>query len=155
MLYGAEREAFTPGRSMLVTRLAGVLVGPMICFDAEFPEPARALARAGAELFVTASANMDPYREDHELATRARALDNRTPHAYANMVGAVGALRFCGGSRCIDRDGRVIAELPPAGEAVIAATMALGPPDDGSVDYLRCLPDDLDAVVATARAPRQ
>ena len=45
-------------------------VGPLICFDIEFPEPARELAAAGAELLVTASANMAPFGPDHEVATR-------------------------------------------------------------------------------------
>ena len=59
-LFGAESRAFTPGDEQVVVPLAGALVAPLICFDIEFPEPARAVARAGAGLLVTASANMAP-----------------------------------------------------------------------------------------------
>ena len=52
------------------------------------PEPARALAVAGAELLVTAAANMEPFDGDHALAARARALDNRLPHLYVNRAAA-------------------------------------------------------------------
>ena len=51
----------------------------------------RALALAGAELLVTASANMEPFGPDHEIATRARALENRLPHVYVNAIGTIRA----------------------------------------------------------------
>src|SRR5947209_1236399 len=72
-LFGAERDGFQPGAALRIVRLAGVAVAPLICFDAEFPEPVRALAAGGAELLVTASANMGPFAAEHEVATRARA----------------------------------------------------------------------------------
>src|SRR6266511_2845004 len=40
-LFGAEQQAFEPGEGLMVVELAGKRVGPLICFDAEFPEPAR------------------------------------------------------------------------------------------------------------------
>ncbi len=98
-LYAGEREVFRPGRELRIVTLAGIAVAPLICFDVEFPEPVRALALAGAELLVTASANMEPFGPDHELATRARALENRLPHLYANAVGTIGRLSFVGLSR--------------------------------------------------------
>ena len=88
-LYAGERKVFRPGRELRLVRLAGVAVAPLICFDVEFPEPVRALALAGAELLVTASANMEPFGPDHEIATRARALENRLPHLYANAIGTI------------------------------------------------------------------
>jgi predicted amidohydrolase len=109
-LFGdAEQHAFLAGDELVVVRLAGQLVAPLICFDIEFPEPARLLARAGAELLVTIAANMYPYGPDHQLATRARALDNRRPHVYVNQVGSHRGLRFVGGSAAIDAGGRVLA----------------------------------------------
>src|SRR3712207_4675431 len=59
-LFGAERDAFVPGGELLVVDAGGYKVGLMICFDVEFPEVARSLARAGADLLVTVSANMEP-----------------------------------------------------------------------------------------------
>ncbi len=155
-LFGdAEQRAFVPGDELVVVRLAGRLVAPLICFDVEFPEPARLLARAGAELLVTIAANMHPYGPDHELATRARALDNRRPHLYVNQVGSHRGLTFVGGSAAIDASGQVVAgagsepgllevDLPIGSSAV---------PDE--IDYLLHARTDLTVrVPATISAQR-
>jgi predicted amidohydrolase len=136
-LFGAEAEAFTAGDEQLVVPLAGVLVAPLICFDIEFPEPARAAARAGAELLVTPSANMEPYWADHELASRARALDNRLGHLYANRVGSEGSHRFVGGSRAVAPDGGVLIEASQDQEELLVAAVGRPQAPDVNVDYLR------------------
>jgi predicted amidohydrolase len=125
-LFGSEPDAFQAGDEHRVVRLAGLDVGPLICFDVEFPEPARELAAAGAELLVTASANMAPFGPDHEVATRARALENRLPHLYTNGVGAIGGLRLVGGSRSVDASGVVLAEAGSDEEALLVVPIAQG-----------------------------
>jgi predicted amidohydrolase len=125
-LFGSEPDAFQAGDEHRVIRLAGLDVGPLICFDVEFPEPARELAAAGAELLVTASANMAPFGPDHEVATRARALENRLPHLYTNGVGAIGGLRLVGGSRSVDASGVVLAEAGSGEEALLVVPIAQG-----------------------------
>jgi predicted amidohydrolase len=125
-LFGTEPAAFRAGDEQRVFRLCGLDVGPLICFDIEFPEPARELAAAGAELLVTASANMAPFGPDHEAATRARALENRLPHLYANGVGAIGGLRLVGGSRCVDSSGVVVADAGSDEEALLVVPVAQG-----------------------------
>ena len=61
-------------------------MGPMICFDVEFPEVARTLARRGADVLVTISANMEPLGPDHDTAASARALENGLPHLYVTWL---------------------------------------------------------------------
>ena len=146
-LYAGERKVFRPGRELRLVRLAGVAVAPLICFDIEFPEPVRALAVAGAELLVTASANMEPFAVDHELATRARALENRLPHLYANAVGTIGRLRFVGLSRSVGPAGEVLAEAG-AGESLLLAPVGAAGAGDESLDYLSQLPEALPVVVS-------
>jgi predicted amidohydrolase len=136
-LFGAEAEAFTPGDEQLVVPLAGTRVAPLICFDIEFPEPARAAARAGAELLVTPSANMDPYWPDHELASRARALDNRLAHLYANRVGSEGRHRFVGGSRAVAADGSVLIEGSQDQEELLVVELGRPQAPLPELDYLR------------------
>jgi (R)-amidase len=125
-LFGAEPEVFEPGDEQLLVRLAGVDVGPLICFDIEFPEPARELAAAGAELLVTASANMAPFGPDHEVATRARAVESHLPHLYANGVGDIGGFRLVGGSRSVDAAGSVLADAGSADELLLVVPVAQG-----------------------------
>jgi predicted amidohydrolase len=142
-----ERRAFVAGDTLRLFELRGERVGPLICFDMEFPEPARALARAGATLLVTCAANMEPYGPDHALASRARALDNRLPHVYVNRVGDEAERRFVGSSAVIDRDGSVVASLGTAAETPcveLPQTTAL----DKDIDYLALLRADLEVLDA-------
>lgn len=146
-LFGAaEESAFTPGTELCLVALAGARIGPLICFDAEFPEPARQLGVAGAELLVTIAANMAPYEPDHLLATRARALDNRRHHLYVNRVGRESGHRFVGHSRAIDPDGQVIAELDDR-EGSLIVDIDLASHAAAEVDYLSQLRTNLSVVV--------
>jgi predicted amidohydrolase len=150
-LFGPEERAvFEAGDELLVVELAGRRVGPLICFDVEFPEPARQLARAGAELLVTASANMQPYGPDHALASRARALDNRLPHVYVNRIGSEAGLEFVGGSAALAPDGSPVAELG-GGRRLETVELPLGATAAPQVNYLEHLRDDL--VAKVVRSP--
>lgn len=111
--YGKERLVFEEGREYVTCLLSDVVVAPLVCYDIDFPEPARAVALAGAELIVTISANMDPYLEEHALFLRSRALENGVPHVYVNRVGEEAGFVFCGGSGVADSRGRLLVEMPP------------------------------------------
>ena len=142
-LFGPEEGVFDAGDELVVTELAGLRVGALICFDMEFPETARSLARAGAQLLVTASANMEPYFEDHLIASQARALDNRLPHLYVNRCGEQIGLRFVGGTRALRTDGSVSASAASRGEELLTVEVELTPLDDPRVDYLAHVREDL------------
>lgn len=124
-LYGAEKAAFVAGDGLLVVDLCGVKTGVMVCFDVEFPEVARALARAGAGLLVTISANMEPFGNDHAIFASARALENGLPHAYVNQVGPGEALTFTGGSAVVSADGEVMGRAGSSEESVLRAELPL------------------------------
>lgn len=56
-----EKRAFTAGddlpvATLHVPRLGDVKIGVLICFDSEFPEPARVLAMQGADLILVSTA---------------------------------------------------------------------------------------------------
>ncbi len=137
-LYGGdESDAFVAGNELLVVELCGAKVGLMICFDVEFPEVARALTRAGAELLVTISANMEPFGNDHAVFASARALENGLPHAYVNQVGpGEKGLVFTGGSTIVSPDGEVHAQADSVGETVLNARLSLPMKSDAREDYL-------------------
>ena len=119
-LFGQEQEVFEAGEELVAADLAGRHVGALICFDIEFPEHARGLARAGADLLVTASANMEPFYGDHQIASQARALDNRLAHVYCNRCGREAGLVFVGGSRAVRPDGTIAAQAG-GGEELLEA----------------------------------
>jgi predicted amidohydrolase len=142
-LFGEEESTFDPGEELIVAELARSRIGALICFDMEFPETARELARAGAEVLLTVSANMEPFYRDHLIASQARALDNRLPHLYVNRCGSEGGLRFVGGSRVLRPDGTVAAVAEGDGESLLEADVDRPGTDDDRVDYLAHLRDDL------------
>jgi len=133
---GDETDAFMAGDELLVVGLCGVQMGLMICFDVEFPEVARSLARGGADLLVTISANMEPFGNDHAVFVSARALENGLPHVYVNQVGLAGDLNFVGGSTVVSVDGEVDVQASSSDEDVPEASLLL--PAESSVrqDYL-------------------
>jgi predicted amidohydrolase len=134
-LFGSEAEAFVEGEELLVVELAGRRVAPLICFDIEFPEPARQVTLAGAELLVTASANMDPFYIDHAIGSVARAHENRRPHLYANSVGSGDGLVFVGASRSIAPTGETLFEASRDREELIVTPVAELGGSDERTDY--------------------
>lgn len=146
-LFGDERDAFLAGDELLIVDLDGMRVGLMICFDVEFPEVARALARAGADLLVTISANMDPFGRDHEVFCNARALENGIPYLYVNQVGPGEEFTFAGGTFAVSAEGDCLADAGPSGEKVINLKLDLSARSGAKPDHLK--PDYL----AQARPP--
>ena len=139
LLFGAEAEVFTAGTEFLVVSLAGRKVAPLICFDIEFPEPARRVAQAGAELITTISANFEPFAIDHAIPALSRAMENRLPHLYSNMVGSGEGFEFVGGSRSMSPLGEVLYQAPADREDVAIVPVADRTGVDERADYLPLL----------------
>jgi predicted amidohydrolase len=135
-LFGTEPAVFTPGDRLPVFDTGVGRVGVLICYDLEFPEPARVLAAQGAELLVVPTANMDPYADLHRVHARARAMENGVHLLLANQVGMVGDLVMCGGSRIVADTGEVLAAAG-RGEALLLAELpdAADGARDPALDY--------------------
>ena len=146
-LYGGEEsDAFVAGNELLIVELCGLKMGLMICFDIEFPEVARALARAGAEMLITISANMEPFGNDHAVFLSARALENGLPHAYVNQVGpGEKNLIFVGGSTVVSPDGEIYAHAGSSDEEILSVRLH---PDKSNLreDYLSQLRSPMPSV---------
>ena len=97
-LYGdLDRGAFRAGdRLAPVVELDGVRVGVLVCYDIEFPEAARSLAAAGAQLIAVPTSLMDPSGWIAETLVPARAAENQVYVAYCNRVGTEGELDYVG-----------------------------------------------------------
>ncbi|MBU2856304.1 carbon-nitrogen hydrolase family protein [Acidithiobacillus ferrooxidans] len=89
MLFGnVDRTQFSPGQGYcLPIMLHGFRIGFGICYDVEFPEVARALALAGAEMLVVPTANMRPFESVSDRLIPARAQENGIFVVYANYFG--------------------------------------------------------------------
>jgi deaminated glutathione amidase len=91
-----------------VVEVGGWQVGLMTCYDLRFPELARLLVDAGAELLVVPAAWVaGPRKVDHwRTLVRARAIENTVYVAAAGQPGP----RYSGHSLVVDPLGDVLAE---------------------------------------------
>lgn len=99
--------------------------GLLICYDIEFPEPARATSLLGTELIILTNGNMAPYGPTHRVAIRARAQENQVFVAMANRVGSDRSIQYVGGSCVADPYGHILAELGPDTEDVLSVDLDL------------------------------
>lgn len=108
-----------------VVEVGGWQVGLMTCYDLRFPEMARALVDAGADLLVVPAAWVAGDQKIHHWRTllTARAIENTVYVAAAGQPGP----RYCGSSLILDPMGRELAALGPDDDR--ASTGALADPD--------------------------
>ncbi len=100
-----------------------LVVGLMTCYDLRFPEQARALVDAGADLLVVPAAWLaGEHKTEHWMALlRARAIENT---AYVAGVGKAGT-RYCGSTVLVDPMGVLVAgPLDEHADAVVAADVS-------------------------------
>jgi predicted amidohydrolase len=105
-----------------LVELNGWKLGFLICYDLEFPENARRLALAGAELILVPTANMIPFDFVADVTVRARAFENQCYVAYANYCGHEGEIQYCGQSSIAAPNGQRIAQAG-LDEALIVGTL--------------------------------
>jgi predicted amidohydrolase len=110
-LYGdLDRQMFqVRGDVFPVFTYHGWKIGLMICYDTEFPEPARLLALQGAEVILVPTALMKPYGAVPHVVVPARGYENQLYIAYANHSGAEGDVAYIGRSCICGPDGAVLA----------------------------------------------
>lgn len=130
-LFTLTESFFALGSELDVFDLDFGRVAIPICYDLEFPEPARVLCLKGAEMLLTMTAH---WRGTGTVGTpenfiqtiyAARALENRVPVVLANRVGYDPSLddHFIGLSRIVDANGMTIASMPDDKEGMIVATL--------------------------------
>ena len=96
-------------------------LGMMICYDKAFPESARALALAGAQIVTCVSAwpasrtnrsadlAADRWVQRFDLFDQVRALENQIVWLSANQSGSFGDLRFVASAKVVGPGGEVLA----------------------------------------------
>ncbi len=138
-----EKFYFTPGDlGFRVFRTKFADIGVLICWDQWFPESARLLALAGAELILVPTAIGHKLPEDVALRESGyshawqtvqfgHAVANACYYAAVNRVGAeespngVDGINFWGQSFVVDPFGRVVAQAAPDQEEVLVCRIDL------------------------------
>jgi len=134
-LFHDEQSWFEPGTSLPVVDLPFGKLGMLICFDLWFPEAARVLALAGAEVIAVptnwvASFKHTVYDErgyiQGDYVAIATAAQNGAVVACADRIGTERGTRFLGASIIVGADGWPVAGPASAdGEALICADVDL------------------------------
>jgi N-carbamoylputrescine amidase len=132
-----EKFYFAPGDlDFTAHRTAHATVGALVCWDQWFPEAARLVALAGAQIVFYPTAigwersEVEPVRlrqlQAWETVQRGHAIANGIFVAAANRVGAEDSLEFWGNSFVVDPFGEVIAHAGAGGEEILLADCDLG-----------------------------
>lgn len=120
-LPAGEIAAYTPGDAFDAFDTPVGRVGMLIDYDKTFPESARSLALAGAEIIAclcawpTSITNRSPrMAQDRQarlfdLYDQARAAENQVVLASANQTGALGGMRFLGQAKVVGPGGDILA----------------------------------------------
>jgi predicted amidohydrolase len=113
-LYSNEKDLFEPGnQGYTVVEWKKVKIGLMICFDWIFPEAARTLSLAGAQIIAHPANLVLPYCQD---AMVTRSLENRVFTITANRIGkeklGKDTLHFTGESQMTSPDGKILFRGP-------------------------------------------
>ncbi len=118
----------TPGDSPgeVLTCCDGLRIAMNICYDGSFPEPARCLALAGADLVVLPT-NWPPGATTFaRYLVNARALENNIYYLAVNRVGQERGFDFIGLSRLADTNGNDLAVLDHTQPGIVLGTIDPG-----------------------------
>jgi predicted amidohydrolase len=118
---GIDRFTTYGDRPFAVHSAGELRVGMNICYDAAFPEAARAMAIQGADLIVLPT-NWPPGAECMAAnSINARALENAVYYAAVNRVGLERGFTFIGQSSICDPSGNTLARANETDETVLIA----------------------------------
>lgn len=108
-------------RPFAVHNAGELKIGMNICYDAAFPEAARALAILGADLIVLPT-NWPPGAECTAASViNARSIENAVYYMAVNRVGTERGFDFIGRSKISDPSGVTMAESKGTGEEILYA----------------------------------
>jgi predicted amidohydrolase len=119
-LWGAEKNRFVKGNELTLVDIGDAKIGLLICYEVGFPEPARFLAKNGADILVYSSAFGEARSYAWDLATRARALENGCYVLASNRSGTEkNETVFAGMSRIVDPKGVVLVEAEKENDMIL------------------------------------
>lgn len=94
-------------------------IGINVCYDASFPEAARALKLLGAELIILPTNWPTGARRTAEFIINARACENHVNFAAVNRCGVERGWEFIGRSKVVDYNGDTLGEASREGEEML------------------------------------
>ena len=120
-----ERSAFATGNRLVCFDWLGVRFGLLICYDLEFPEPIRALARLVVQVILVPTALSANWTRLTTTLVPTRAFENGLFVAYVNHARSDHGTLLCSGSAIVDPLGFDVARAG-TGEELIIGSLDLG-----------------------------
>jgi len=142
-----EKNYFSSGRGYRAIRTSFGNLGPLICFDQWYPEPARICRLQGAQMLFYPTAigwvrGIEPvegdWKESWEAVQRGHAISNSVVVCAVNRVGEEGDMTFWGGSFVVDQFGKVLLRAGEAeGVFVVPTRLTLGDEVEDGWGFMR------------------
>lgn len=114
-----EHHSLQAGNAFTLCQIGPFRVGLMTCYDIRFPEMARQLTLAGADVLLVPSAFPLVRLEHWKTILHCRAIENQVYVLAANRVGTDHGLIFCGYSCVIDPYGVLLTSASEIDDALL------------------------------------
>ncbi len=106
---GFEADYFTAGNAYSQFELGEFKIATLICYDAEFPEAFRAVAKQGADLVIVPTALGAQWGVVSQSMMPTRAFENGVYVCYVNHSGDENGMSYFGGSCIVAPNGKDLA----------------------------------------------
>jgi predicted amidohydrolase len=115
-----EQSLFSKGQNFEIFNIHKIKCSTLICYEFEFPEIVRKLARLGAQLILVPTALIEEFKFVSDEMLKTRAFENQIVMVYANYCGQSDSYDFCGNSAIVNEKGEDLIRLGAEEEFAIA-----------------------------------
>ena len=106
-----EQSLFSKGQNFEIFNINKIKCSTLICYEFEFPEIVRKLARLGAQLILIPTALTEEFKFVSNEMLKTRAFENQIVMVYANYCGKSAGHDFCGNSAIVNEKGEDLIRL--------------------------------------------
>ena len=115
-----EQSLFSKGQNFEIFNINKIKSSTLICYEFEFPEIVRKLARLGAQLILIPTALIEEFKFVSNEMLKTRAFENQIVMVYANYCGKSESHDFCGNSAIVNEKGEDVIRLGSEEEFAMA-----------------------------------
>ena len=115
-----EQLLFSKGQNFEIFKIKNIKCSALICYEFEFPEIVRKLARLGAQLILIPTALIEEFKFVSNEMLKTRAFENQIVMVYANYCGKSESHDFCGNSAIVNEKGEDVIRLGAEEEFAMA-----------------------------------
>lgn len=106
-----EKSLFSKGNNFEIFTIQDIHCSTLICYEFEFPEIVRKLAKLGAQLILVPTALTEEFSFVAHEMLKTRAFENQIVLVYVNYCGQINNQNFCGNSAVVNEKGEDLLRL--------------------------------------------